>query len=212
GACVFQHWFSRTSHPAARDPYFLYSASNHGCLLALAAYPIAIEPLLTLQQQSQLWAIGYGALVLLAAACGAIVRRLPAPDADTPLEIVDIAQSAPEIGARRRLRWIALAFVPSSLMLAVTSYLSADIAAVPLMWIVPLALYLFTFATAFGRHSTRAAAIARRAMPLLVVPLTLFMIAGVRAPLTAIIALHLAAFTAIALECHTQLAAHRPPP
>jgi spermidine synthase len=206
-ASVFQHWLSRTDHPAARDPYFLYSASNHGCLLALAAYPIAIEPLLTLREQSQVWAIGYGALVLLAAACGATVRRFPAPDADGQLEIAD---STPAIGARRRVRWIALAFVPSSLMLGVTSYMSSDIAAFPLMWILPLALYLFTFATAFGRHATRAAAIARRAMPLLVVPLTLFMIAGVRAPLTAIVTLHLAAFTAIALGCHAQLAADRP--
>ena len=88
----------------------------------------------------------------------------------------------------RRVRWMALAFVPSSLMLAVTSYISTDIAAVPLLWIVPLALYLLTFALAFGRHSAAAAdAVAARALPLLVVPLALFMIAKLRAPLTAIV-------------------------
>jgi hypothetical protein len=110
----------------------------------------------------------------------------------------------------RRARWVALAFVPSSLMLAVTSYVSTDIAAVPLLWIVPLALYLLTFAVAFGRHSARASALTRRALPLLVVPLAIFMILKVRTPLAAMVLLHLAAFAVMALNCHADLAEDRP--
>src|SRR6516165_9238319 len=81
-ASVYQHWLSRTDHPAARDPYFLYSASNHGCLLALASYPVLIEPLLTLREQTRWWALGYSALVALAGACGLVVWRRPAAAAD----------------------------------------------------------------------------------------------------------------------------------
>ena len=74
-ASVFQYWLSRTDHPSARDPYFLYSASNLGCLLALASYPTIVEPLLTLREQSRLWATGYAEFVLLAVACAAIAWR-----------------------------------------------------------------------------------------------------------------------------------------
>jgi hypothetical protein len=211
-ASVFQHWLSRTDHPAARDPYFLYSASNHGCLLALAAYPVLVEPFLTLRDQTRWWTIGYAALVALAGACGLIAWRYPAagPSESSATWQAPAVDSPEAITSIRRVRWLLLAFVPSSLMLAVTSYLSTDIAAVPLMWIVPLAIYLLTFALAFGPRSARASAIAKRALPLLVVPLAIFMIAKVREPLPIIIVLHLGAFAVIALNCHGELAADRP--
>lgn len=221
-ASVFQHWLSRTDHPSARDPYFLYSASNLGCVAALASYPVLVERVFTLRDQTRLWTIAYAAFALLAGACAAFAWRrhrptqatdqhrqtqtedrsvLPSPQGD--LAVVPLTW-------RRRARWVALSFVPSSLMLAVTSYISTDIAAVPLLWIVPLAVYLLTFALAFGRHSAAAGAVARRAVPLLAVPLALFMIAKLRAPLGAIVTLHLAAFAAIALNCHADLAKDRP--
>jgi spermidine synthase len=209
-ASVFQHWLSRTDHPSARDPYFLYSASNLGCLLALASYPAVVEPIFTLREQTHLWTIGYALFVVLAGACGVVAWRRTVDGSRVRLEAG--AVTARPIAVWRRARWVALAFVPSSLMLAVTSYISTDIAAVPLLWIVPLALYLLTFAVAFGRHSARAGALARRALPLLVVPLALFMIAGVRAPLSALVLLHLAAFGVMALTCHADLAEDRPDP
>jgi hypothetical protein len=210
-ASVFQHWLSRTDHPSARDPYFLYSASNLGCLLALASYPTIVEPLLTLHDQSRFWAFGYAAFVVVAAGCGVIAwSRMSTPVAPSVRE-AHIERTEPHaLSWSRRVRWIALAFVPSSLMLAVTSYISTDIAAVPLLWIVPLSLYLLTFALAFGKHRVTADTIAARALPLLVVPLALFMIAKLRAPLTAILLVHLAAFAAIALNCHASLAKDRP--
>jgi hypothetical protein len=206
-ASVFQHWLSRTDHPSARDPYFLYSASNLGCLLALASYPTLVEPSLTLRDQARLWTFGYAAFVALAAGCGVVAWwRMAAP---SPV-LTQAAYTAEPLTWPRRVRWMALAFVPSSLMLAVTSYVSTDIAAVPLLWIVPLSLYLLTFVLAFGRHGAVADRIAARALPLLVVPLALFMIAKLRAPLTAIVLVHLAAFSAIALNCHASLAKDRP--
>jgi hypothetical protein len=209
-ASVFQHWLSRTDHPSARDPYFLYSSSNFGCLLALASYPIVVEPLFTLREQTRFWAIGYAEFVLLALGCAVIAWRrqaLVSKAVDTTAATDTLA--AP-ITTMRRVRWMALAFVPSSLMLAVTTYVSTDIAAVPLLWILPLALYLLTFALAFGRHSAAVGAVARRILPLLVVPLTLFMVAKVRAPLAAIVSLHLAAFGVMALNCHVDLSHDRP--
>ena len=209
-ASVFQHWLSRTDHPSARDPYFLYSSSNFGCLLALASYPIVVERLLTLREQTRFWTIGYAEFVVLALGCAVFAWRHNTPvSANTATPEAAATHAAP-ITALRRARWMALAFVPSSLMLAVTTYISTDIAAVPLLWILPLALYLLTFALAFGRHSAAVGAAARRLLPLLVVPLTLFMVAKVRAPLAAIVSLHLAAFGVMALNCHVDLSNDRP--
>ena len=212
-ASVLQHWLSRTDHPSARDPYFLYAASNFGCLLALACYPTVVEPVFTLHEQTRLWAIGYAEFVLLAGVCAVFAwRRTGQPQVHPAVADPAIEVAGTPVTVWRRARWVALALVPSSLMLAVTSYISTDIAAVPLLWIVPLALYLLTFALAFGRHSEAVGAIARRALPLLVVPLALVMITKVRAPLAVIVALHLAAFAVIAFNCHAELAKDRPAP
>ena len=209
-ASVFQHWLSRTDHPHAKDPYFLYAASNLGSLLALCCYPVLVEPIFTLRRQTKLWTMGYVEFVVLAGVCAAFAwwRTAPSPAAETAS--MDVTEDAAPLTTARRLRWIALAFVPSSLLLAVTSHISTDIAAVPLLWVVPLALYLLTFVLAFGRRSAAAGAFARRAFALAVVPLALFTIAGVRGPLTLILPLHLLAFFVTALLCHADLAQDRP--
>ena len=165
-ASVLQHWLSKTDHPAGRDPYFLYAASNFGCLAALTCYPIFVEPLMTLREQSRLWTIGYAEFVVLAGACAVFAwqRAQAATHQDIAAAAnLEAAIDRPTFG--RRARWVALAFVPSSLMLAVTSYMSTDIAAVPLLWIVPLALYLLTFAMAFGRRSARGSPHRRCSVP-----------------------------------------------
>src|SRR5262249_50303627 len=146
------------------DPYFLYAASNLGSMLALASYPILFEPNLRLAEQTKLWSIGYGILVIGIFGCALFVWRAPrskreedrrqktedrhhlatSPAGHSPLT----THHSPLIA---RLRWLTLAFVPSSLMLSVTTYLTTDIAAIPLLWVIPLALYLFTFTLAFAR-------------------------------------------------------------
>jgi hypothetical protein len=213
-ASTLQHWFSRTSHPAARDPYFLYVSSNLGSLLALVLYPTLVEPWLALGEQSRLWSFGYAAFVALAGACALTAfRHTPAGDQSaTSNSRPRDREPATPLATVRRARWIALSFVPSSLMLAVTTYLSTDIAAVPLLWILPLALYLLTFIVAFGSKTSPARTMAGRAVPLLVVPLVLLMTTQVSGPLLVIVPLHLAAFVFVALLCHSELAHDRPAP
>ena len=221
-APILQRWFADTDHPAARDPYFLYAASNLGSLLALVAYPLFIEPMLPLRMQNQIWAAVYGAFVLAACLSVAVGWRFRAPDGRWPArstgerEEVSPSTAAEPIGATptwtRRAVWVALAFIPSSLMLAVTTYFSTDIAPVPLFWIAPLALYLLTFVVAFSARSASWQSVADRFMPLLVLPLVVLMIAGSGLSLSLAIPLHLAGFTMAALVCHGRLADDRPSP
>src|SRR5262249_21782121 len=135
---LIQRWFALTGHRAAADPYFLYAASNLGSMLALLTYPSIVEPYLGLPEQSRLWAAGYAALVLLTAGCAAVVWcalvRTPLPAVAGASDSPAAADPAPRAG--RRLRWVLLSFVPSSLMLGVTTYLSTDIAAIPLLWVI----------------------------------------------------------------------------
>jgi hypothetical protein len=211
-ASVLQHWFGRTDHAAAGDPYFLYIASNVGSLLALAAYPAVVEPAFPLDVQSRWWAIGYSAFAVLTCVCAIAMRWSGAGNSTHPSArtIASTAVRETSIPMARRLRWIALSFVPASLMLGVTTYLSTDIAAVPLMWIVPLAIYLITFVFAFSAMGRPTGAMAGRLAPILLVTLAGCIVTQTRAPLTLVIPLHLAAFAMLALQCHAALANDRP--
>ena len=144
-APLLQRWFSRTDHVAANDPYFLYAASNAGSLLALFAYPLIVEPELPLWEQSRGWSFGLGLLAAGIAACWLRCRSgmMAQPAA---------SEAGPRPAAADCLRWIAYSFVPSSLLLAVTAYITTDLASAPLFWVVPLTLYLATFILAFARR------------------------------------------------------------
>src|SRR5205807_769259 len=85
-APLLQKWFSETGHPSARDPYFLYAASNFGSLLALLAYPFVVEPYLRLVEQAWMWAAGFAILCGLILICGRAVRNVPPPKTRTPDE------------------------------------------------------------------------------------------------------------------------------
>jgi hypothetical protein len=208
-AAVLQKWYASTDGEGADDPYFLYAASNMGSFIALIAYPLVVEPTLRLQQQTQLWTAGYAIFVGLALACAASVWRQRTPAHAAPAAPA-AAVRAETISWRRRAHWTLLAFVPSSLLMAVTTHMSTDVAAVPLMWIVPLALYLLTFVLAFSPTATGVRALANRLMPLGVVALTLVLVAQVNSPLMVIIPLHVLVFGMMALVCHGALANDRP--
>jgi hypothetical protein len=209
-APLLQKWFAYTGHPAAKDPYFLYGASNLGSLLALVAYPIVIEPYLGLGWQTWVWTFGYFALIGTVLGCVGLVwapsakleahathvEHSPAPAAaealvSVPAESATAVTATPPApkgptgirpagkkGARgpiapprhdptpsltvppravddidiwRRLRWVALAAVPSSLMLGITTHITTDLSPIPLFWVIPLALYLLTFILVFSR-------------------------------------------------------------
>jgi hypothetical protein len=199
---LLQRWFSVTGDPRHADPYFLYAASNLGSLLGLLAYPFAIEPRSTVPQQSFGWAVVYGALVVLSVGCGALSLR--APPAARPDAVV-LA-----IPLRRQLRWGVLAAVPSSLLLSVTTYVSSDIGSAPLLWAVPLGLYLLTFVIAFSSRLRLPETGLRRALILALVPVAMALAAELTEPIALLTALHLAAFFVAALVCHSVLARDRP--
>ena len=215
-APLLQKWFAQTGHPAARDPYFLYAASNLGSMLALLGYPFLIEPRLHLRMagwwsQTRLWSLGYVALAVLTASCAValwIARNGDAADAGAASG--EDAAGAPT--ARDRLQWIALSFVPSSLLLGVTTYITTDIAAVPLLWVPPLAVYLLTFIIAFGRWPIglhRIVAAVTMPMVLLVV---FFMVSDILHRIWVTALVHLLLLLVVALACHGELALRRPSP
>src|SRR5262249_42405342 len=124
GGPLLQQWFSKTDHPTAKDPYFLYGASNLGSLAALVGYPLLVEPALRLRQQSWFWAAGYLILTVLIAGCAVVRWKSARIEIEDEVAVLR-AQSEP-LANGRRLRWVMLAFVPSSLMLGVTTFLSTD--------------------------------------------------------------------------------------
>ena len=218
-APLLQRWFSTTRHPAAGDPYFLYGASNLGSLVALLAYPALLEPSLRLREQNWLWAAGYGLLVILVAICGVVVLKAaertgcvsPSESAAGPSPNEPDAPDLSPSG-RRRLRWIALAFVPSSLMLGVTTHLTTDIASIPLLWVIPLAVYLLSFVLVFARRPLVPQRLVRRAVPIGVLALTFVILCDATHPVWLLITLHLLVLFLAALMCHGRLAGERPKP
>jgi len=218
-APLLQKWFTHTGHPGARDPYFLYAASNLGSMLALLGYPTLVEPRLHLQgsswlSQTALWSVGYGLLAVVTALCALTLWRKPAA---APAPVAAEAEAAPapvEERPRwaRRLYWIVLAFVPSSLLLGVTTYITTDLAAVPLLWVLPLAIYLLTFILAFGRWPR----LLHHLVVALALPLTLLviflMVSALPERIWVVVLWHFGLLFVLALACHGALALDRPGP
>lgn len=207
---VLQRWFASTDHQSARDPYFLYVASNVGSLLALIAYPLLIEPRLSLSAQATLWSGGYLAFVVLSLACALIALRRPV--AAEPATAARVEHAAVPLSWRTRIRWLVLAFVPVSLMLGATSFISTDVAAVPLIWVLPLAVYLATFIVAFSRKPLISVHAAGRALPFVVLLLAPSLLNLVTLPVPVLIPLHLTVLFLAGVVAHGSLAAERPPP
>lgn len=204
---LLQRWFSRTGGTTPRDPYFLYAASNAGSMIGLVGYPIMVEPNFTLGRQAVLWTGGYGLLAVLTGICGWTFWRTSRSQADQEI----VADCPPnQVTAWRRVRWVALAFVPSSLMLGVTSLLSTDIPPVPLLWIAPLALYLLSMVLAFGRLPDWARKTVTLATPLAIAAEVYFVLSKPAFSLGVQIAAHLSTFFVIALGFHGELARLRP--
>ncbi|MBC7898291.1 MAG: fused MFS/spermidine synthase [Cytophagaceae bacterium] len=236
GAPMFQRWLASTAHPAAANPYVLYIASNLGSFVALLAYPTLIEPRLTLSEQRTWWTVIYVVLLgLVGVALWLTVRLVREKEATArrevaepqPVDAAAAAEGAPLVATsdadtpRRptivptrawRIRWVLLSFAPSSLLVGVTTYLSTDVAAIPLLWVVPLALYLLTFVLVFAERP-----LLNRTFMLvfqLFVGLGLLVTIGM-APLKvqlASLVFHLLAFFVTAMMCHRELADSRPRP
>jgi hypothetical protein len=201
---LLQAWFARSGRPGTHDPYRLYAASNLGSFAALVSYPLAIEPWFPLAHQGLGWTAGFVGLAALIAACAVAAGpgRAKTPDASIA--------SADPIAWERRLSWAALAFVPSGLLVGVTAHISTDVAAVPLLWVAPLALFLLTFVVTFRERTLPRprlwiqAQVWGTGLALLSLMLNW--------PLPIALAIHLGLFTVSALLCHAALYRLRPPP
>jgi hypothetical protein len=208
-APLLQNWFARLPHPWSKDPYFLYAASNSGSLAALLMFPLILEPFLRIQTQAVTWLVIYGLFALCLAACAltAGVNRA-APTAERPR----IAKKPAPLPAGQRLRWMTLAFVPSSLMLGTTTYLTSDVASAPLLWIIPLSLYLLTFVLVFARRPVFPETFLRRSLPIAAVAISFLWLTESTHPALLILPLHLIFFWMTAHYCHGKLAQARPGP
>jgi len=207
-APLLQRWFAAANRGSS-DPYWLYAASNAGSLVALLAFPMLFEPLLPAQLQASIWKTSYGVIAALLTTC-ALVVILRSPTALSTH--VEDQQPSTDVkpSMRTRLQWLALSFAPSTLMLGVTTYISTDVAAVPLLWVLPLSCYLLTFIVAFGWFSDAAYSFTRRMLPRVLLPLMFVVLIGLPVPTWITIPLHIGAFTVLALLCHGELARNRP--
>ena len=151
-APLLQAWFARSGHPDARDPYFMYAASNLGSLIALLGYPFVLEPAFGVSELTYLWAYAYVILVLAIGASFFLMRGAQvggAPETVAQPGAGDAASPATAPSWIDRLSWIGLAFVPAALVTAFTVHITTDVASAPLLWVFPLALYLLTFVLVF---------------------------------------------------------------
>ncbi|MEA2893535.1 MAG: hypothetical protein QOI05_4328 [Bradyrhizobium sp.] len=203
---LLQAWFVRTGHPNGPDPYFLYASSNIGSFLALLSYPVLLEPMFTLRTQNFIWTGLYGVLILLIAGCGVLLLRSPAA---IVVEQNDEA-GAPAPPWALRARWIFLAAVPSGLLIAVTAHISTDIAAAPLLWVLPLSLYLLTWVLVFQSRPLLPHKWVLMLQPLAISGVIVLLAVGGEQNLLLTLGGHLLCFFIIAMACHGELARTRP--
>ena len=162
-APLLQAWFARTGHLSATDPYFLYAASNLGSLIALLSYPLVLEPLFGLRALSGMWSVGFALLAAALAICFWTVGRAAGDAAAAGVD--GSADGTSRSGEAEfvsdgtvpswldRLGWVGLALVPSALLTAFTTHVTTDIASAPLLWVLPLSLYLLTFVIVFRERN-----------------------------------------------------------
>src|ERR1700709_1651960 len=205
---LLQAWFVRTGHPNGPDPYFLYASSNIASFLALLSYPVLLEPMFTLRTQNLIWTGGYGLLIVLIASCGVLLLRSPANAAALNMPADDTDAPAPSWIVRAR--WIFLAAVPSGLLIAVTAHMSTDVAAAPLLWVLPLSFYLLTWVLVFQSRPLLPHKWMLLAQPLAIAGVVILLAVGGEQNLLLTLGGHQLCFFIIAMACHGELARTRP--
>ena len=206
---LLQRWFSALDHPDAADPYFLYAASNLGSFAGLLAYPFLLEPFVALPVQRLAWSGAYLVLVAAIGVAASLLRRSSrrAGAADPP-EVS--ARLAPATESAPAWRWLLLAAVPSSLLLAVTTHVTTDVAPVPLLWVLPLALYLLSFVATFARRPWIPSPLAQRWLPLGLLVCVAGQLWAPGGPLWLALLLDYTLLFFSAVLCHGELARLRP--
>ncbi len=222
---LLQRWFAELGE---RDPYHLYAASNAGSMLALLGYPLLAEPLLSVKAQSRAFHTvfaAYAALVVLCAiravrSRAPLAERLDATPAPPQVRIESDSERPREASRAKgnekskwaeRFVWVGLAFAPSSLLLGATEYVTTDIASVPLLWVLPLALYLLSFIIAFAKRQIVGPVILSRATALVAALVVAITLANVAGPAWLVVGAHMLLLLLASIVCHRGLAERRPP-
>lgn len=209
---LLQRWYADGKWAGSADPYPLYRASNLGSMVALLSYPFFFEPVFGLREQGRVWAWGYATLVLLVFGCAALTwRNGPLPLAGDRRETPAAAADVKPIRLRERLWWIVLAFVPSSLLLGVTLAVTTDLPPIPLLWIVPLVIYLGTFVLVFAERPPLPHRVFVERMPVLVLVVLFLSLSHAWLPAFLMLGLNWLTFFVVAMVCHGELARSRPP-
>ena len=202
-APLMQRWFGLAGNTG--EPYALYAASNIGSFAGLIAYPLLVEPFMPIQEQSWLWSGLYALLVLLVLTCAWGIygsrQDTGAPPSDTAI--------VPPIGWLKRLYWIALSAVPSGLMLSTTSHLTTDLMAMPLLWVIPLGLYLLSFSVAFADNRLLARVITRVTPVILLLSAATAFVFGGNSVIHSLISTVLLLFS-VAVALHAEMYRTRP--
>lgn len=218
-APLIQKWFAHVGHHTSHDPYYLYAASNTGSLIALLSYPFLLEPNIGLANQKSYWSVGYLLLCLLIAGCAFVLWKsrqhgrgefIRPERINSPLQ-TDAVANENNLSLSTKLHWLALALVPSSLLLGLTNFISTDIASVPLLWIIPLTLYLLSFVIVFSKWNDKIHPLMVKLQPIFLLPFIAYaFINPADLPYWAYLILHLIAFFFAVMVCHGELAKLRP--
>lgn len=201
---VLQRWLSVSALEERRNPYVLYGASNLGSMMGLLSYPLVVEPLLDLRVQCWLWWAGFVLLVGLHVPC--FLGRKNEEDRSAPLE------TGSRAGPNRLPLWLVLSAAGSAALLATTNALTFDLAPVPLLWVLPLGVFLLTYVLSFKKAPWYPAWIRRAFLWAVVVGVVLFLMGQLRCtlPIGLSLALQLGILFVLCLNCHGALYAARP--
>lgn len=205
---LLQKCFSRLGHQASQDPYFLSIASNTGSLIALLSYPFLVEPSIGISTQQKWWSIGFLLLTVLIMLCLSMLKAEHFQPQRATLSRLELA-AKPSL--KLQLKWLLLAFVPSSLLLGTTNFISIDIATVPLLWVIPLALYLLSFILVFSHYAASLHKKILLLQPWVVAPFLLYYFSSQKLLVFSVeLLLHLVVFFISIMICHGELAKKRP--
>ena len=205
---LMQAWFAR-AHPGD-SPYRLYALSNIGSLLALLAYPVLVETSLSRPAQARWWSVG---MVAFAAACAWCARRLWSAPNDGKTASAGSDESADEVKIRgRAFLWLALPACATAILMATTNKICQDVAVVPFLWVLPLALYLITFIIAFDSPRWYSRAWYGRALILCWAAVIWAMFKGVDVSIAKQLLIYSATLFVTCMVCHGELYQLRPAP
>ena len=206
-APLLQSWFAQLGHRQSDDPYFLYAASNVGSFIGLLAYPLAIEPMLDVLPQISAWFVIFQLFFCLLVVTGIIAAM--ARSAWSGNAAYGNALPPPPPSFEKRLVWLICGFIPASLLLSFTTYITTDIASFPLLWAIPLAVYLMTFVLVFGKRQLNFTAMETGLANFLIIAVIAKFLPGISDSWVGF-GFGFLTFAAAAMVFHGRIAAERP--